>query len=704
MNERIFNNRYRIESRLGNGGMAIVYAGTDTLLRRRVAVKVLRDQYAADDDFVKRFYYEAQSAAKLSHPNIVNVYDVGREGDEYYIVMELVDGETLAEQIGPDKAIPEPVAIDYAAQIASGLAYAHRQGILHRDIKPANILVTKDDVVKLSDFGIARAVAENASGVTQPGMVMGSVYYISPEQAQGFEIDETSDLYSLGVVIYQMVTGKLPYTGETPVTVALKHVSDPVPTIPTSRASPALASIVTRLLQKNPRDRFQSASDVATALREARERPTITQNVGAGVAADGSTMLIPTVRAPQPPPRRSASPDRPQSDELHHTPPNGNARVPVEVHETGPRQPMIWVGLVALLLVAATAGFIIFGRSGTLFGPAKNIALPDFKGASSAQAQQAIIKLGLVPQVTATSDPSVAPDRVISETPGSGTKLAQGDTVALVVSNGAPLADVPNVKGYTRDAAQRELDRAKFKMRFDEKYSKEARDTVIAESGLGTRLREGSVVTLVVSKGLELPLVPSIVSLSLDDARARLTKLGLKLGIADRAASDNIPADSIASQDPASGVRVDPGTIVSVVVSTGSALVAVPDVGNASPGEASDALRAAGFVPKVQYSVQPSDASGKVISQTPAPNSQAHRGSSIAILIAVPGTVPDVSGMSLDDAKRAISLAGYKVGNITFVQDGVEGTVIRTEPEANATLTPGDAVVTLYYNQPSAAK
>jgi len=364
----------------------------------------------------------------------------------------------------------------------------------------------------------------------------------------------------------------------------------------------------------------------------------------------------------------------------------------------------MWFGLLVLLLVAGIAGFFLFGRSVSLFGPAKNIALPDFSGQSSAQAQQAIIKLGLVPHVSATTDPSVAPDRVISETPASGTKVAQGDTVALVVSSGAPLVDVPDVRGYTHAAAQRELDQTKFKARFDEKFAKEPKDTVIAESGIGTRLREGSLITLVVSKGLELPLVPSVVSLPLDDATAQLAKTGLKLVVVDRQANDNIPANTIASQDPKSGVRVDPGTVVSVVLSTGASLLGVPDVGDKTRGEASDALRAVGFVPDIGYSVQPSDASGKVISQTPAASAQAHRGSTVKILIAVPGTVPDVSGMTLEDAKRAIELAGYAVGNITYIQDGEEGKVIRTEPEANASLTPGGAAVTLYYNQPSAPK
>ena len=280
--EHVFNGRYRVDDRLGNGGMAIVYCGTDLLLRRRVAIKVLRDQFSSDDDFIKRFSYEAQSAAKLSHPNVVNVYDFGHEGDAYFIVMELVEGETLAAMLRGERRIPESVAIDYATQIAAGLAFAHRQGLLHRDVKPANILVTGDDVVKLGDFGIARAVSENAIGVTQPGMVMGSVAYVSPEQAQGRELDARSDLYSLGVVLYQMVTGRLPFNGETPVAVALKHVSEPAPVLDPLRdgVSPALASIVATLLAEESRrplrfgdrTRPRTARSARTADAERRQR------------------------------------------------------------------------------------------------------------------------------------------------------------------------------------------------------------------------------------------------------------------------------------------------------------------------------------------------------------------------------------------------------------------------------------------------
>ena len=446
--ERIFNNRYRIENRLGNGGMALVYSGTDTLLRRRVAIKVLREQYAADDDFVKRFSYEAQAAAKLSHPNIVSVYDFGSEDHSYFIVMELVDGETLAEQIAAERLIPEPVAVDYAIQIASGLAYAHRQGLLHRDIKPANVLITKDDVVKISDFGIARAVSENTLGVTQPGMVMGSVYYLSPEQAQGLAIDETSDLYSVGIVLYQMLVGALPFTGDSPVAVALKHVSTPAPVIDTAATgiSPALASIVARLLQKNPRDRFASATELASALRDARERPTVAPSVPSSPSFDGPNPFVP-------PPRRSAAPDRAARKPSPPAPPsNGTAAMAA----AGRRDGIILrtIALVGLLIVAVIAGFVSINRAHPVV---TEIVLPDYANRSVNAAQQDLAGLGLVPKFSQATSETVAANRVIRQSPLAGAKLVRGAEVQLVISSGAPLLAVPPILGYTSADAQREL-------------------------------------------------------------------------------------------------------------------------------------------------------------------------------------------------------------------------------------------------------
>jgi serine/threonine protein kinase len=394
MTERTLSDRYRLENRIGAGGMATVYSGVDTVLRRRVAIKILRPQFAEDEDFVKRFYFEAQHAAKLSHPNVVNIYDVGREGETYYIVMELIDGATLGEMIESDGRLPEPVAIEFATQICAGLAYAHRQGLLHRDIKPANILVTKDDVVKLSDFGIARAVTTQTVTVTQPGLVMGSVYYISPEQAQGHELAETSDLYSLGVVLFQMLSGSLPYTGESPITVALKHVSNPIPPIETDGSigiSPALAAIVHKLLQKNPAARFQSATEVATALREAREHPLVTTPFD--VPSNGSTADVAAlVRSiPNPKPRPSRYPDRQESTRARPVVPYDSydddaqarpipflqfSRLPVYVY-------------VLALGAAIFAGYALFNR-GSLFGPPTPIALENLVGRTADDAEKAL--------------------------------------------------------------------------------------------------------------------------------------------------------------------------------------------------------------------------------------------------------------------------------------------------------------------------
>ncbi len=690
--ERVFNNRYRIESRLGNGGMALVYSGTDTLLRRRVAVKVLREQYAADEDFVKRFSYEAQAAAKLSHPNIVSVYDFGTEDAAYYIVMELVDGETLAGLISAAQRIPERVAVDYALQIASGLAYAHRQGLLHRDIKPANILMTKDDVVKISDFGIARAVSENTLGVTQPGMVMGSVYYLSPEQAQGLAIDETSDLYSLGVVLYQMLTGTLPFSGDSPVAVALKHVSTPAPRIDPAATglNPALAAIVERLLQKNPRDRFASATDLASALREARER------------RDGTALpnAAPALHVPQPPPRRSAAPDRAPFD---------GPDAPATVAERPLWHWLRVAALLVLLVVAATAGYLLYGRPKPVVVA---IVVGNYVNHTADSARQDLALLGLTPKFTEAASETVAANRVIRQSLAPGTQLAHGADVELVVSTGAPLAGVPPIVGFTSADAQRELAGNRLKARIIERYGSEPKDQVVAVApAAGQQLREGSLVTLTVSKGLAPTTVPDVVSMNVDDARDAARKAGLTLNIVDKQVSATIPLNTVMSQTQSPGSAIDRGASVDVMLSLGPTSATVPDVGAKAPDAALSALQSAGFAPVITYNVDPTNAGGTVTAQQPAPGSSAKRGSKVTIFIGVPGTVPDVAGMPLDDAKSALQKNGYQSGNIAYTSDCVgatagdttpcpadEGKIVRTEPEANKDVKPGEAV-TIYVHR-----
>jgi serine/threonine-protein kinase len=679
--EKIFNNRYRVDGLLGNGGMAIVYCGTDTLLRRRVAIKVLRDQYATDDDFVKRFSYEAQAAAKLSHPNIVNVYDFGREDSAYYIVMEIVDGSTLGELLRDDRVLPEPVAVDYAIQIASGLAYAHRQGLLHRDVKPANILVTQDDVVKLSDFGIARAVSEHTLGVTQPGMVMGSVAYISPEQAQGKELDERSDLYSVGVVLYQMLTGTLPFTGETPVAVALKHVSEPAPAISpkATGASPAIAAIVARLLRKNPEDRFASATELASALREARERPNLGQE---SEFSSAPTMRFDAVRAPQPPPRKSVAPDRRDA---------GTDGVEVVGRRGIERR---WFLIPVLFLIAIAIGYAAV--NGNLFAPPATIAVPDLGGRSAQQAQQQLLNLGLRPTVTTEASETVPQDRVVRQDPASGTKVAKNTNVALVVSEGKPRVAIPDVKGYSVADAQRSLANVKLRSKVVDVYSASvpAGQVIALNPNVGSSIAEDSTVALTVSKGAKPVVVPNLVGHSVGDAREVLRKRGLALTIAQQIENDSIPANMIASQNPDPDATVAPKSTVSVVVSTGAPSVAVPNVIGQDPQSAQAALQSAGFGVNLTYDVEPANAAQKVAAQNPAAGETAKKGSRVQIIVSVPGTVPDVAGMTLDAAKAAIVASGYKVGNIVYTQEPgtQDGVAVRTEPEANSTLTPGESV------------
>jgi beta-lactam-binding protein with PASTA domain/tRNA A-37 threonylcarbamoyl transferase component Bud32 len=694
MIERNLAERYRLEGRIGQGGMAVVYAGIDTVLRRRVAIKVLRPELAADKDFVARFYTEAQHAAKLSHPNIVNIYDVGREGESYFIVMELVEGATLAEMIESDTRLPEPVAIDFAAQICSGLAYAHRQGLLHRDVKPANILVTKDDVVKISDFGIARAVTTQTMSMTQAGIVMGSVFYVSPEQAQGHELHETSDLYSLGIVLYQMLTGHLPYAGESPIAIALKHVSAPVPHVDADEpsVSPALAAIVRKLMQKDPADRFPSAVAVATALREAREHPLVTTPFD--IAPNGERVVVPGPQTiPNPKPRPSPAPDR--------GPRRGAANVAAAVADTPTRGLRTFATVVATLVALAFAivlGYVVTSRPGGLFGATSSIALPNLIGQTASDAEAALDKLGLRYALVPVASDSVAAGSVVKQDPDASAKIAGGGTVQLYVSTGLPTVSLMDVRHYSIDDAQRYLRNAKLVPQIVGKYDPSPRGTVLAQNPAeGASVPIHSRVQLIVSKGPQPVPVPDVVSMTVEDATAALAQRHLKLVVSERDPNDQIPANTIVSQNTQPGAGVDPNSEVDVDVSSGPPEIVVPDLGGHVVDDASTAIANAGLQPNIEYVVDQTAPLGTVMKQTPDAGTSVKKGDSVTIDVAVPGIVPDVAGKSTSDATSILQNAGYKIGNSSYVQEGADGTIARTEPVAGSALRPGETV-TLFVN------
>jgi len=683
MIERNLSDRYRLEGRIGQGGMAVVYAGTDTVLRRRVAIKVLRPHLAADADFVQRFYSEAHHAAKLSHPNVVNIYDVGREGDDYFIVMELVEGATLTEMIEHDGRLPENVAIDYATQICSGLAYAHRQGLLHRDIKPGNILVTKDDVVKLSDFGIARAVSTQTMTMTAPGMVMGSVFYISPEQAQGHELHETSDLYSLGIVLYQMLAGKLPYSGDSPITVALKHVSGPVPSLDIDElpVSPALAAIVRRLMQKDPADRFASAGDVAKALREARDHPS---------AATPAPMRRVREIPPPPKPRPSRFPDRPLNDAVADG--DGDGRDVVSARSGGGRSALVAVLLLALL--AAIAAGYYSSRPGGWLGAPLQVTVASVVGQSLESAQRVLDAQKLRYTIVSTPSGTVPANRVIRQNPVARTGVAGRSLVTLYVSSGLPVVQLIDVRHYSSDDAQRYLRDAKLVPKLLATFNNAAAGTVLAQRPApGVSLPIRSVVVLTVSKGPQPVSVPELTAMTLSDATNVLQERHLQIDVGERDPSDDIPANEVMSQSPASGSSLAPGSTVTVRVSSGPARFAVPDLTGGTLDDAQGTLQNAGFRTNIEYVVDAGSNGGTILKQNPAAGTQVRRDTTVTLSIAVTGLVPDVGGKSPNDARTLLQNAGYKVGNIAYTQEGTEGTVVRTEPAAGTDLHPGETVM-----------
>jgi serine/threonine-protein kinase len=667
--------------------MAVVYSGMDTVLRRRVAVKVLRPQLAEDNDFVQRFYGEAQHAAKLSHPNIVNIYDVGREGENYFIVMELIDGATLAEMIENDGKLPEAVAIEFATQICNGLAYAHRQGLLHRDIKPANVLITRDDVVKLSDFGIARAVTTQTMTVTAPGLVMGSVYYLSPEQAQGLDLRETSDLYSLGIVLYQMLTGKLPYTGESPITVALKHVSNPVPAVEADdpSISPALCAIVRKLMQKNPDDRFASALEVAKALREAREHPLATPyEVAAGAGAGQAAPRT----IPNPKPRPSRLPDRPGG---------AVAEAPERRRARQRRRALVGVLATLALFAAIAIGYVVVSRAINPFGT-NPVALANVVGTPLADAERKIEAAGLRYTVVAVPSDSAPADRVLRQDPAPSASLPARALVTLYVSNGLPRVELIDVRQYSSDDAERYLRNAKLVPKLSEVYDASPRGTVLSQHpSAGTTVPIHSLVALVISKGPEPVDVPELVSLDVSGAQRAVAARHLKLAISERDPSDEIPADDVLSQDPVAGTPLEPGSTINVVISSGPAQINLPDVGGKVVDDAQAILTQAGVQTNIEYLVDTSSPVGTVLKEDPDAGTSVRKGSAVTLDVAVPGVVPDVSGKPLDQAVALLQTAGYKIGNKAYVQEGSDGTVARTEPAGGSPLRPGETVL-LYVN------
>ncbi|HSB37620.1 MAG TPA: Stk1 family PASTA domain-containing Ser/Thr kinase [Gaiellaceae bacterium] len=623
----VFDGRYRILRKLGAGGMADVYLAEDQELGRRVAIKILNDRHAADDSFVERFRREAKNAAGLSHPHIVSIYDRGEAEGTYYIAMEYLDGRSLKELIVGRGPAPVKTAIDYTRQILAAVGFAHKHGIVHRDIKPHNVLVGPEGRLKVTDFGIARS---GASQMTEVGSIIGTAQYLSPEQARGAPVDQTSDLYSVGVVLYEMLTGRVPFTGDTPLEIAMKHLSE-VPK-PPSELRPEvphdLDSIVLRALAKDPAERYRSAEEMDADLARVLEGLPVDPDTetaatavlsGSGVLAAAPTSVLtkPAAAAPA----RPAPPGR--------TPPAGYYGYEGPPRRRRPVWP--WVLSILLLIAAGAAAWFAYTKIQDQLDANKPVTVPQVAGIKEPLAVEKIRAAGLVPQVARAFSDSVGKGTVIDQSPDAGEKLPKQGTVDITVSKGKETVTVPSVKGKTRDDALSTLINAGLEPHAFPVPSSQPVDTVVGQDPpAGKVVEKGSRVRINYSSGPAEVGVPSVIGLPFDQASTALQNQGF--AVARRDVDSDRPKDEVVDQSPSG--RAQKGATITLSVSKGPKTSTVPDVTSQDEASARSMLEGAGFVVQVRrQDVSDPGLEGIVLSQSPTGNTKAKQGSTVTIVV-----------------------------------------------------------------------
>ena len=555
---KMLGNRYEIIEKIGVGGMATVYRAKCHVLKRDVAVKILRDEFTTDEEFIKRFNAEAQAAASLTHPNIVSVYDVGHEGNLYYIVMELVKGKTLKEIIVEEGVLPWKWAVNLGIQIARGLEKAHRNNIIHRDIKPHNIIITEDGTAKVTDFGIAKAVSN--STITAFGATTGSVHYFSPEHAKGSHTDQKSDLYSLGIVLYEMVTGKVPFDADTPVSVALKHMQEePVPPKELNHSIPeSLNKIILKAMQKEPSMRYQTATDMIMDLELCLKDET------------GSFVK-----------------DEPEIDEF------ATRRISLNYGEENKKtshkkegkfdkikeffEQHVFVKWLVIILVCILAFVLAMG--GTLLalksGKVKDVDLPDFSGLTLEEAETKAKEAGLKLETEEDFHIEIEAGKVISQEPPyqENYKVKEGSTVHLVISKGQEMVENIKVIGMKKDEAVKALKEIGLVAEVTEDYDDKVEKGYVIEQDIeeGEEVLKGSTLKIKVSLGIEQVEVPNLTGMTEDAAKSALESAKLKWK-STQTTSDASKGNGVISQTVSPKSVVDKDTEVSITINTFSEL------------------------------------------------------------------------------------------------------------------------------------
>jgi len=623
----LFDGRYRILRKLGTGGMANVYLAEDEVLGRRVAIKILNDRHAGDDQFVERFRREAKNAASLSHPNIVSIYDRGEAEGTYYIAMEYLDGRSLKELIVARGPAPIHLAIDYARQILAAIRFAHRHGIVHRDIKPHNVLVDGEGRLKVTDFGIARA---GVSQMTEAGSIIGTAQYLSPEQAKGAPVDQTSDLYSVGVVLYELLTGVVPFSGDTPVEIAMKHLST-IPEPPSAKRGDVprdLDLVVMRALAKDPAERYQSAEEMDADLRR----------IHRGVAISPVTEEAATAIISRPPAAVTEITSRTPRPPVPYAPPSAY----YDYDE--PSRRALWPWLVALLFVSAAlvGGYFLYSQIQDQLSGSKTVAVKNYVGLREANAVALIRQSGLRPNPVRqpNADPRFPETYVFQQTPRPGDKTPKNNFVTIYVSLGPPKTDVPNVVGEPLNKALSDLQDAKLKGKPIQTESDKPQGEVISQSPTaGASVAQGSLVRLKVSKGPKPVAIPNVIGSTFESANSTL--LGAGFAVLRKDVKSDAPKDTVVNTSPAVGTLQPPGTTITVMVSKGPTTSTVPDVTSLSQSDAQATLKASGFGVKiVSQPVTDQSQDGIVQTQDPPGGTQQPPGTIVTIAVGKFGATP----------------------------------------------------------------
>ncbi len=661
---KLFDGRYRIERKLGSGGMAEVYLAEDEELGRKVALKILNERHARDDQFVERFKREARNAASLSHPHIVRIYDRGQFDETYYIAMEYLDGPTLKELLVRKGPTPPLTAIKFAREILSALAEAHRHDIVHRDIKPHNVIVSPDWNVKVTDFGIARS---GASQMTEAGSIVGTAQYLSPEQARGKPVDQRSDLYSVGIVLYEMLTGTVPFTGDAAVEIAMKHLSN-IPEPPSTRRegiSPDLDAVVMRALAKDPEQRYASADEMDADLARVARGVAVSQQT-----SETMTQVLADAEATSIVPRAAATP-----------PPAPPAYRPPSYYEEAGRRRSPWpmiLGIVAIGIIAF-GGYLIYNKVTTAIDKNAPVAVQNVEQLPVKNAETLLHDQGLQTHTVTAPSSTIAATLVISQNPSPGDRVAKDTIVTLTVSTGAPKTTVPALANLPLAQAETLLENQGLKWAIHNVTSGSVQqDSVTATSPpKGTLVLVGSTVRLNVSTGPRTVGVPSVVGEQYASAESALKGAGFKVSRSD--VPNAAPVDQVVSQSPSAGSSASPGATITLSVSTGPQESSVPSVTGDDQSTATQLLQTAGFtVPVIQQDVTDPTQDGIVLNQSPASGTKLKQGAAVTITVGHLVTAPPASTTTASTSTTATTTASTPTTTTTTAV--TTGTTTPTTP------------------------